>query len=201
MSGCYDVVHSFFFVTRRRQALLRELSHVRAIASGRRSAATAGRNLSTARRFCNISKQAKVITSSTFFSLPRATSPRRRRGQRGCRARYCDVCEDVRCVSRRAYTQQRAGLRVHRDRASEPRREPDSRAVRCAGIEPDAACGNATCTAVLHGLRARRRKPPDNSAPFCLNKFGTSSRRDVCKLCPSLFRFQKRHRVACSIGV
>ena len=36
MSGRYDVVHSFFFVTRRRQALLRELSHVRAIASGRR---------------------------------------------------------------------------------------------------------------------------------------------------------------------
>ena len=36
MGGCYDVVHSFFFVTRRRQALLRESSHVRAIASGRR---------------------------------------------------------------------------------------------------------------------------------------------------------------------
>ena len=200
MSGCYDVVHSFFFVTRRRQALLRELSHVRAIASGRRPQRPRQVETAAPRVGFTTYQQAKVITSSTF-SLPRATSPRRRRGQRGCRARYCDVCEDVRCVSRRAYTQQRAGLRVHRDRASEPRREPDSRAVRCAGIEPDAACGNATCTAVLHGLRARRRKPPDNSAPFCLNKFGTSSRRDVCKLCPSLFRFQKRHRVACSIGV
>ena len=187
-------------MTRRRQALLRELSHVRAIASGRRPQRPWQVETAAPRVCVTTYQQAKVITSSTF-SLPRATSPRRRRGQRGCRARYCDVCEDVRCVSRRAYTQQRAGLRVHRDRASEPRREPDSRAVRCAGIEPDAACGNATCTAVLHGLRARRRKPPDNSAPFCLNKFGTSSRRDVCKLCPSLFRFQKRHRVACSIGV
>ena len=94
MSGCYDVVHSFFFVTRRRQALLRESSHVRAIASGRRPQRPRQVETAAPRVGFTTYQQAKVITSSTF-SLPRATSPRRRRGQRGCRARYCDVCEDV----------------------------------------------------------------------------------------------------------
>ena len=201
MSGRNDVIHSFFFVTRRRQAPMRESSHVRAIASGRRPQRPRQVETAAPRVGFTTYQQAKsLITSSTFSPSSRAR-PRcdDAAAARLSSSRYCDVCEDVRCVSRRVYTQQRAGLRVHRDRACESRREPDSRAVRCAGIEPDAACGNATCTAVLHELRPRRRTPPDYNAPFCLNKFGTSSRRDVCKLCPSLFRFHKLDR--CSIGV
>ena len=140
---------------------MRESSHVRAIASGRRPQRP--RQAETAAPSVGFTtyQQAKILITSSTFSPSSRARPRcdDAAAARLSSSRYCDVCEDVRCVSRRVYTQQRAGLRVHRDRACESRREPRTAAL------SDAPASSPT---------PRAATPP---APPCFTNYGHDAER------------------------